>query len=221
MGKFSLSRLPSALGILESSPTPMLPASLLVLAVVIFRCAVGASDDATLRALANFSPLAAIALCSGALFPRKWALLVPIAAQVLSDIGLQLLGKSHAISWSFSAILVLAYVVIAAVGVAVKKQLTPSKLLGASLVGTLLFYVITNTFSFWQDPGYAKTLGGWIQALTTGIPGYPPTYVFLFKSLGGDLFFTSLIALLVTRPQATPAAEAEEEGESDAEPSQA
>jgi hypothetical protein len=186
----------------------MFPAFLLIIAVVIFRCALGASDDATRLALANFSPLAAMALCSGAFFPRKWALLVPVAAQILSDIGLHLLGKS--ISWSFSIVLVIAYVVIAAVGLLAKKNFTPSKLLGASLVGTLLFYVITNTMSFWQDPGYVKSLSGWIQALTTGIPGYPPTYLFLFKSIGGDLFFTGLIALFVTRAQAAPAAETED-----------
>ena len=198
----------------------MFPAFLLIIAVVIFRCAVGASDDATRLMLANFSPLAAMAVCSGAFFPRKWAIAVPVLAQILSDIGLHLMGKS--ISWSFSIVLVVAYVAIAAVGLLAKKNFTPSKLLGASLLGTLLFYVITNTMAFWQDPGYVKSLAGWVQALTTGIPGYPPTYLFLFKSIGGDLFFTGLIALFVTRSQASPASQpADSEDAPDTEPSEA
>ena len=182
----------------------MLPASLLVLAVVIFRCAVGAADNEVLRVLGNFSPLAAVAVCSGAMFPRKWCLLVPVLAQILSDVGLHLLGKP--ISVAFSAVLVIVYVAIALVGLIARKQLTPLKLLGASIIGTLLFYVLTNSWCWLEDPGYAKTLAGWVQSLTTGLPGYPPTYLFLFKSLGGDLFFTGLIAFLVTRSEPEPEA---------------
>ena len=43
------------------------------------------------------------------------------------------------------------------------------KLLGGGLFGAILFYFITNTASWLQNPEYAKTLAGWIQALTTGI----------------------------------------------------
>ena len=172
----------------------MLPAFLVIFAVVVFRCAVGTADDSVLRTLANFSPMAGLAICAGAAFPRKWALAVPLAAQIFSDLGLYLLGKSPFFSWGYSIVLVVAYAAIVAVGWAVRKRPTPLKLLGASITGTLLFYFWTNSFSWWQDPGYAKTLSGWFQSLTLGLPGYPPTYVFLLKSLGGDLFFTSLFA---------------------------
>lgn len=173
----------------------MLPAILVIVAVILFRCAVGTADDTLLRTLANFSPMAALALCAGVAFPRKWALAVPLSAQILSDLALHWLGRSMAFSWAYSVVLVVAYAAIVAVGWAVRKQPTPLKLLGASLTGTLLFYFWTNSFSWWQDYGYDKSLAGWVQALTTGLPGYPPTYVFLLKSIGGDLFFTTLFAL--------------------------
>lgn len=190
----------------------MLPASFLILAVVIFRCAVGASDSEMLRALGNFSPLAAVALCSGAIFPRKWAVVVPVAAQVISDAALHIL-RPHPFSTSYSLVLLFSYLVLIGIGLAVRKGLTFGKLMGASIFGTIVFYVVTNTASFFYDPGYAKTFAGWIQALTTGIPGFPPTYVFLWKSLAGNLLFTSLIGLAVGLWQ--PAAESETESETE------
>ena len=173
----------------------MLPASLLILAVVVFRCAVGTAGDSLLSVLANLSPMAALALCAGAAFPKKWAWTVPLSAQALSDVALYWLGKSPYFSWGYAVVLLVAYAAIVAVGWVIRKRPTPLKLLGASITGTLLFYFWTNSFSWWEDPGYTKSFSGWFQALTTGLPGYPPTYVFLLKSIGGDLFFTSLFAL--------------------------
>lgn len=168
-----------------------------------------------MRALANFSPLAALALCSGAFFPRKWALVVPLATQILSDIGLHWVGKPHSFDVGYSIVLIVAYALVVVIGWAARKRYSTFKLLGASIVGTLLFYLVTNTFSFWHDPGYAKTLSGWLQCMTVGLPGFPPTYVFLYKSLFGNLLFTSLMVLAfhVTSPT--------EAGEEPAEPAKA
>src|SRR5947208_615201 len=63
----------------------------------------------------------------------------------------------------------------------------------ATLAGTLacsvMFYLVTNSVSWWTDPAYAKNLNGWAQALTTGtgLPGFPPTLVFFRNSLIADL----------------------------------
>ena len=69
------------------------------------------------------------------------------------------------------------------------------------MVGTLLtvagcslaFYLLTNTVSWLSSPAYAKTLAGWVQALTTGEPGYLPTWYFLRNSLVSDLGFSLLL----------------------------
>jgi hypothetical protein len=39
---------------------------------------------------------------------------------------------------------------------------------------------------------YAQTYSGWVQALTTGLPGYEPTWTFFRSSLLSDLLFTLL-----------------------------
>ena len=41
-------------------------------------------------------------------------------------------------------------------------------------------------------PDYAKTIPGWWQALTIGVPGFPPTLLFFRNTLLSDLLFTAL-----------------------------
>jgi hypothetical protein len=67
--------------------------------------------------------------------------------------------------------------------------------LGGSIGATLLFYMVTNTGAWWTIPIYEKSWTGWVQALTVGIPGYPPTWTFLRGSLISDLLFTGLFVL--------------------------
>jgi len=70
-------------------------------------------------------------------------------------------------------------------------------LLPASIVGSTIFYAITNAFSWLSDPGYAKNFAGLIQALTTGLPQYSatPSWMFFRNSLISDLLFTLLFVL--------------------------
>jgi hypothetical protein len=71
--------------------------------------------------------------------------------------------------------------------------------LPASIVGSTIFYAITNAFSWLSDPGYAKNLAGLIQALTTGLPSYSatPSWMFFRNSLISDLLFTLLFVLSI------------------------
>ena len=66
-----------------------------------------------------------------------------------------------------------------------------------------------------QDPGYPKTLAGWLQALTTGLPGYPPTWTFFRNSfLSGGLFtglFAGAMKLAETEAEQEQSEEEEEE----------
>jgi len=68
------------------------------------------------------------------------------------------------------------------------------KLVRGGLLGAILFYIVTNTASWFWDPAYKKNLLGWLQALTLGTPGYPPTIQFLLNSLISGGLFTGLFA---------------------------
>jgi hypothetical protein len=81
------------------------------------------------------------------------------------------------------------------------------KLLGGGLLGAVLFYFVTNTASWINNPAYAKTLAGWIQALTTGVPNFPPTWEFFRNTLLSGGLFTALFvgAMKLTAPAESPA----------------
>ena len=87
-----------------------------------------------------------------------------------------------------------ALALISGLGFALRGRANVLRLLAASVAGSLLFFVITNTGSWLSDPGYAKTAAGWLQAMTTGLPGYPSTWWFYRYTLFGDLFYTLLFA---------------------------
>ncbi len=81
------------------------------------------------------------------------------------------------------------------------------KLLGGGLFGAILFYFITNTASWLNNPEYAKTLAGWLQALTIGTPNYPSTWEFFRNTLLSAGLFTGLFvaAMKLTAPAESPA----------------
>jgi len=141
--------------------------------------------------LPNFSPMAALCLCGAAFLPRRLAITVPLVALFGTDIvlnahygfplfTLEFLGKT------------IAFAAVAAFGWQLRKNARPGVILSAVLGSSLFFYVATNTASWLYEPGYAKSLAGWLQALTTGLPGYPETWTFYRNTLAGDMLFAAL-----------------------------
>lgn len=158
----------------------------LLVGVAVFRCVrpwVGGPE--------NFAPLAALALCGSLYFPRPWSWAGPMLALLVSDLFLNLHYGLGPISESSGAALV-SYFLISVMGARLAQQLSWRAWLGGSLAATLIFYVVTNTGAWWSIPIYEKSWSGWVQALTVGIPGYPPTWTFLRSSLISDLLFTGL-----------------------------
>lgn len=161
----------------------------LMIGAALFRCLrpwVGGPD--------NFAPLAALALCGGLYFPRPWNWAGPLLALLLSDAVLNLhygLGV-----WTGSTLVAgLAYVGIASMGVWLARR--PSWLAwgAGSLLASTFFYVVSNTEAWWSLPAYSKSWAGWLQALTVGLPGYPPTWMFFRHSVISDFIFTFLLVV--------------------------
>jgi hypothetical protein len=158
----------------------------LLAGVVLFRCArpwVGGPE--------NFSPLAALALCGALYFSRPWSWAGPLLALLVSDIFLNLHYGLAPVT-SGTGLAAISYLLIWALGDRLAGRPSWKAWLGGALVATLLFYGVTNTGAWWTIPIYEKSWGGWVQALTVGIPGYPPTWTFLRSSLISDLLFTGL-----------------------------
>ncbi len=171
----------------------MIPALLLVFSAVAYRVTSGLLIHSGASWLSNFAPLAAIALCSAAYFPKKYKFAVPLVTLFISDAVLNFRYGAPLLDPQ----ILCRYLALALVGwIGLLLQYRPSlkTLLPASVVGSTIFYAITNAFSWLSDPGYAKNLGGLIQALTAGLPQYSatPSWMFFRNSLISDLLFTLL-----------------------------
>jgi hypothetical protein len=88
-----------------------------------------------------------------------------------------------------------AYLLIVALGDLLARRASWGGWLAGSLMASLIFYLLTNTQAWWFLPGYEKSWAGWAQALTTGLPGYPPTWTFLRSSVISDLIFVGVFVV--------------------------
>jgi hypothetical protein len=172
----------------------MLAALILIIAVTLYRVcyALAGSPDAW----ANFSPLTSILLCSAVYLPRKAILLAGLAPLLVADFFLNALYHAPILDagmisryFCFGLILLLGSVVRQ------KQQYKLLYLFAATLTASCLFYLITNTATWISTPDYAKTVAGWWQALTIGVPGFPPTLLFFRNTVLSDFFFTALFVI--------------------------
>lgn len=130
----------------------------------------------------NFSPVLAVALFGGATLPRRFALAVPLGAMFLSDLALGYgFGPMNAIIYgcfAFGAIL----------GWLLREKRDWKRTLGATLVGSTLFFLVTNWF-VWLGPmmappfDYPHTFAGLLKCYTLALP-------FFRNSLAGDVCWT-------------------------------
>jgi hypothetical protein len=174
----------------------MIPALLLILAAVLYRVFSGLMIQSGAGWLSNFAPFAAIALCSAAFLPRHFKFTVPLLALFLSDSILNFYyGQPLLTPFIAGRYFVLALICV--LGWALEGRASLRRLLPASLAGSTLFYIVTNTFSWMSDAGYVKSAAGWVQALTVGLPQYSatPTWMFFRNSLLSDLVFTTAFVL--------------------------
>jgi hypothetical protein len=146
--------------------------------------------------LPNFSPLMAAAICGAVFIPGVIGLLLPITALLLSDAALNLHYGAPLIStqllWTLPC-----YLMAVGIGWRLRERigrLLP--ILGGTLAASVIFYLVTNTGSWIGLAAYPQNFAGWIQAMTTGLPGYPPTWTFLRNSLIGDLLFAGFFVAL-------------------------
>jgi hypothetical protein len=122
----------------------------------------------------NFSPMEAIALFGGAYFAsRAWALAVPLIALLVSDLVMgAVVGASYAsyigsISfWSVYACIALSTLL----GFGLRGKVGGARVLGYSLAGSMLFFIVTNFGAWLASPFYPQTGAGLASAYTAGIP---------------------------------------------------
>jgi len=127
----------------------------------------------------NFVPIGGLALFGGAYFSKKTALILPLAAIVISDVF---------IGYYETGLMVFVYasfLIYAVLGFWLKKNKKWQTIGGSAVLGATLFFLITN-FAVWTfTPWYAKTFSGVVQCYLMALP-------FFRNTLLGDLFFTAV-----------------------------
>lgn len=140
----------------------------------------------------NFSAAYALAFCAGVYFPRHLVWWLPLGTLLATDILLNLFYYHTTAVSVYMAVNYVAYGILIWWGRQHSPKASVLKLFFGGLLGALLFYFVTNTAAWLQNPEYPKTLAGWLQALTTGIPGLPPTWTFFRNTLLSGGLFTGL-----------------------------
>lgn len=133
------------------------------------------SFEGWLPSVANFAPIAAIALFSGVYLGKKYALIVPLIAMVVSDwyIGF------YDIVW----VIWLSFMLVGMIGWLVRKKKNFYSVTGGVLAGSAVFFTVTN-FAVWFA-WYPKTWVGLVECYTMALP-------FFRGTLLGDLFYAGV-----------------------------
>jgi len=129
---------------------------------------------------ANFAPIGAIALFGALYLPKKWALILPIAAIFISDIfiGFYSLPIMLAVYASFA--------LMGIIGLIVRKNKKFHTILGGTVLGSILFFLITNAGVWAFGTMYTHNLSGLFSSYYMALP-------FFRNSLLGDLFYVGVL----------------------------
>ncbi|HTR43865.1 MAG TPA: DUF6580 family putative transport protein [Pseudomonadales bacterium] len=155
--------------------------------------------------LPGFSAAYALAFCAGVYLRGAMAWWLPLVVMVVTDVALSVF-KYHLNP--FQPELLVNYAVYAGL-IGMGKWFTKRagfwKLVLGGTVGALAFYLITNTMAWLMDPHYTRTLAGWVQALFTGLPGWPSSWEFFRNTLLSGALFTALFAGAAKAAEESPA----------------
>jgi len=132
----------------------------------------------------NFTPIGAMALFGGTFISNKRnAFLLPMAAMLFSDCLLQMFygtGFHNTMIFVYAA-----FIVISSLGFILRKRVQRQTIMVASLVGSIIFFLITN-FGVWATGYYGYHIDGLLNCMIAGIPFFRGTVM-------GDLFFNLVL----------------------------
>ena len=147
---------------------------------------------------ANFTPIFAIAMFGALYLPKKYALIIPLAAMFVSDIFIGFY------SWQIMLAVYSSFAFMGAIGLLVRKNKKFSTVLGGTLLGSILFFLITNASVWAFGTMYMHNFAGLMQSYTMAIP-------FFKNSLFGNLFYVGILVggfefakLMITKKELLP-----------------
>ena len=142
----------------------------------------------------NFTPIGAMALFGGAYFSRKYLVfLVPIVSMWLSDLVINNVYYPYffpeyynGFVWVGNLWVYASFILIGLIGIYFLQKVNLKNLVGASLIASILFFLLTNFGAWAASPLYPKTGAGLISAFAAGVP-------FFRNTLLGDLAYCTIL----------------------------
>ena len=127
----------------------------------------------------NFTPVAAMALFSGALVrDRRLAFVFPLLALFAGDV---FIGFHRLMPIVYSSFLLSVLI-----GRLLQDRRTVSRVAGATLLGAIQFFIVTN-FGVWALGSlYPRTVAGLVACYVAGVP-------FFWNTLAGDALYAGLL----------------------------
>jgi len=168
----------------------------------------------------NFSAAYPLTFCAGVFFSSRMAWWLPLTTLLITDIGLNIYYLH--LGWAVFELPTLkyqlfnyaAYVVLIWLGRRFNPRASFAALLGGGILGAILFYLITNTASWFfnpfGNPEYTKSFLGWWRALTSGTAGWPQTWEFFRNTLLSGGLFTGLFVGAMKLNEASESAQEKE-----------
>jgi hypothetical protein len=171
---------------MPSTPSPSLaPGPLLLIGLIVL-----AALSRLLPHPPNVSPVEAIALFGGAYFGRRsLALLVPVLAMLLSDLALGVINGGIYAEYFLGASFLTVYacvLVSAVLGFSLRGKVSALRVGGFSLLGSVLFFLVTNFGAWLGSPMYPQDASGLLAAYVAGIPFFQNTVL-------GTLLYSGLL----------------------------
>ncbi|MFA5356142.1 MAG: DUF6580 family putative transport protein [Candidatus Omnitrophota bacterium] len=124
----------------------------------------------------NFTPVAAIALFGGCYLRKKYALIVPLALMIVSDLAIGL-HDVFIFTWG-------GFLLVSMIGLWLKNHKGVSTTVSASLVSSVIFYIVSN-FGVWLMGYYPRNPAGLISCYAMALP-------FLRAFTFSTLFYTAV-----------------------------
>lgn len=140
----------------------------------------------------NFAPIGAMSLFGAAYFTdKKFSFILPMLAMFISDLLINnILYAQYFDSfvfftprfwWTYGAI---ALIVVS--GFLLLKKITFTRVLGGSLLASIIFFIVSN-FGVWlSDPDYPLSFAGLVLCYEAAIP-------FFHNTIAGNLFYSAVL----------------------------
>ncbi len=129
---------------------------------------------------ANFAPIGAIAIFSGLYLPKKYTIIIPMLVMLVSDFFIGFY------SWQIMVSVYASFAIMGLLGLWARKNKKLSKIIGATLLGSVIFFLFTNASVWLFGTMYSHSFAGLLQSYYMALP-------FFKNSLMGDIFYTTIL----------------------------